>query len=280
MRKIPGGNETILIVDDDVEIRRSVSRMLERLGYRVHQAEGPEEALDLVRRRPVDVLVADVILPLMSGLTLAHRVSSVRPGVRVLYMSGYTTEEALGDQELSPSAVDFIQKPFTVGTMAGKLRELLGRPAPAEAPARERRTPPPENTDLRGEESVLVVDDDPDVRRSVSRILDRLGYRVFAAGGPEEALGIALSEEVDLLVSDVVLPRLNGLALAHTLSSLRPRMKALYISGYERDELEGLDEGALLSEPDVRFLQKPFTPEELGRAARGILDGAPARRVQ
>lgn len=274
MQKLPGGNETILVVDDDPEIRTSVGRVLQRLGYRVHEAADPDEAMDVARSHRIDLVVGDVILPVMSGLTLAHRISSVRPGVRVLYMSGYTTEEALGDQTLPRSTVDFIQKPFAVDALARKLRELLDRPVP-EAVARL-RPEPDEEPALQGDESVLVVDDDPDVRRSVSRILDRLGYRVYAAEAPDEALRIALSEKVDLLVSDVILPRLNGLALAHTLSSLRPRMKALYISGYDRDELEGLDEGAVLTEDGVGFLQKPFTPEELGQAAREILDGKPA----
>lgn len=274
MQKLPGGNETILVVDDDAEIRTSVGRVLQRLGYRVHEAADPEEAMDVARSHRIDLVVGDVILPVMSGLTLAHRISSVRPGVRVLYMSGYTTEEALGDQTLPRSTVDFIQKPFAVDALARKLRELLDRPVP-EAVARL-RPEEEEEPALQGDESVLVVDDDPDVRRSVSRILDRLGYRVYAAEAPDEALRIALSEKVDLLVSDVILPRLNGLALAHTLSSLRPRMKALYISGYDRDELEGLDEGAVLTQQGVGFLQKPFTPEELGQAAREILDAKPA----
>ncbi len=274
MQRLPEGNERILVVDDDKEIRSSVSRVLERLGYRVHTAEDPEEALDVARSHRIQLVVGDVILPLMSGLTLAHRISSVRPGVRVLYMSGYTTEEALGDQSLPRGTVDFIQKPFAVSALARKVRELLDRPV-SEETERPRRTVPDEDPTLQGDEAVLVVDDDPDVRRSISRVLDRLGYQVFAAEAPDEALRIALTEEVDLLVSDVVMPRLNGLALAHTLSSLRPRMKALYMSGYERDELEGLDEGAMLTEPDVRFLQKPFTPEELGEAARAILDGTP-----
>lgn len=273
MQKLPGGNETILVVDDDKEIRTSVGRVLQRLGYRVHEAADPEEAMDVARSHRIDLVVGDVILPVMSGLTLAHRISSVRPGVRVLYMSGYTTEEALGDQTLPRSTVDFIQKPFAVDELARKLRELLDRPVPDVARPRPEAAEEPA---LQGDESILVVDDDPDVRRSVSRILDRLGYRVYAAEAPDEALQIALSEKVDLLVSDVILPRLNGLALAHTLSSLRPRMKALYISGYDRDELEGLDEGAMLTEEGVGFLQKPFTPDELGQAAREILALRPA----
>ena len=275
MQRLPGGSETILVVDDDAEVRTSVARILERLGYQVHTAEDPQEALDVARAHRIRLVVGDIILPVMSGLTLAHRISSVRPGVRVLYMSGYTTEEALGDQSLPRSTVDFVQKPFAVDDLARKVRNLLDREAPDEEAAPV-RTPPPEDTSLHGDETVLVVDDDPDVRRSLSRILDRLGYQVLAAGAPDEALRIALSEEVDLLVSDIILPRLNGLALAHTLSSLRPRMKALYMSGYQRDELEGLDEGGVLAEGEVRLLKKPFTPEELGRAARQILDGTAA----
>ncbi|MEX2528150.1 MAG: response regulator [Gemmatimonadota bacterium] len=122
-----------------------------------------------------------------------------------------------------------------------------------------------------GSETVLVVDDDPGVRRVTSRILSHLGYRVLQAQDPEHALRIVLQARVDAVLMDVILPQLNGLALAHTMSAVRPRIKLVYMSGYSGAELEG--ELGSRSLEGLELLSKPFTPENLARALRRVLDG-------
>lgn len=123
-----------------------------------------------------------------------------------------------------------------------------------------------------GSETVLVVDDDSGLRRVTSRILSHLGYRVLQAQDPEHALRIVLQARVDVVLMDVILPQLNGLALAHTMSAVRPKLRVLYMSGYSGAELE--DELGSPSLAGIELLPKPFTPEGLALALRRVLDGS------
>ena len=256
---IPRGTETILVVDDDESVRHSVCRTLESLGYRTLQAESPTDAVRVAKLTTIDLLLVDVILPMMSGLELAHSISALRPSTKVLYMSGFTTDEVLGDKEGRHHLMGFLDKPFAPEDLGHAVRALLDRQFPPPIPTRGGDA----------EESILVVDDDDALRSTLVRLLTRLGYRVYEAAHPDHAMRVVLQHEIDLIIMDVVLPRLNGLALAHTISALRPGVRMLYISGYSRAELAGQ-----FGLPDlgVAFLQKPFNPEGIGAVIRSMLD--------
>jgi PAS domain S-box-containing protein len=121
-----------------------------------------------------------------------------------------------------------------------------------------------------GTETVLLVEDEGDVRALARLVLERRGYRVLEAAHAPEALQLARSYPgpIDLLVTDVVMPHMNGRALAIELAVIRPEVKVLYMSGYPEEELAGhhLDEGG------GAFLAKPFHAEELARRVRDVLD--------
>jgi two-component system, cell cycle sensor histidine kinase and response regulator CckA len=120
-----GGTETILVVEDDDSIRRLIQRVLKPAGYTVLTAPSGEAALKLCEQRggPVHLLLTDVVMPSMSGSAVAAKVAEARPGVRVLYMSGYL-DEAVG---VSVLALDFIHKPFTASGLLARVREALDR---------------------------------------------------------------------------------------------------------------------------------------------------------
>jgi CheY-like chemotaxis protein len=258
--QLPTGTETILVVEDDSELRETVIRMLERLGYRVMPAPDPERALNLATLSPADLVLVDVVLPQMSGLTLAHKIATLRPGIRILYMSGYTTDEILDDHGDRQPGVGFLQKPFTPRQIAGAIRRLL------DAAASE---PVDSSPVAGGSESILVVDDDDPLRGVMARTLRRLGYRVHETGVPEAAVRIAVESSVDLVVMDVVLPGQSGLAVAHTISSQHPAVRFLYVSGFTSGEVLN---GQVTEDSSDGFLDKPFTPDDLGRAVREVLD--------
>ena len=138
-----------------------------------------------------------------------------------------------------------------------------GEPAP--------RSSPPRGTDaIGGGESVLLVEDDDAVRRVTSRMLEGLGFRVIAASGPRQALDLARDHigSIDLLLSDVIMPGINGRELAEAVRRLRPGMKVVFVSGYT-------DDVALLQQLRAHtlfFLQKPFTAQGLGQMLRQALD--------
>ena len=127
-----------------------------------------------------------------------------------------------------------------------------------------------------GDELVLVVEDEDELRRLAVRELEERGYLVLAAANGVEAMAVARSLErpIDLLVTDVVMPEMNGVELAESLVELWPSVAVLFMSGH-------LDEGAMERhplDPDADLLPKPFTPDQLGRRARQALDRAAANR--
>ena len=121
----------------------------------------------------------------------------------------------------------------------------------------------------RGTESVLLVEDEEGVRSLVRKALSRSGYRVLEASDGEQALRVAEehSGEIDLLLSDVVMPRMSGGELLAKVTVVRPRMKVLFMSGYTDDTIihHGIDR-------DFAFIQKPVTSDQLMRKIRSVLE--------
>jgi PAS domain S-box-containing protein len=125
-RVIKGGSETILLVEDEDVVRRLACKILENVGYNVLEASRGHEAvrLCLEREEPIDLLLTDVVMPETSGKEVADRLSKMQPGLRVLFMSGYTDESIVHHGVLDLN-VEFIQKPFTPAGLTKKVREVL-----------------------------------------------------------------------------------------------------------------------------------------------------------
>jgi len=123
----------------------------------------------------------------------------------------------------------------------------------------------------RGSETVLLVEDEREVRLLAHRLLGQQGYRVLEAPNGEEALHVAqehAGEEIHLLLTDVVMPQMGGKELADQLKILRPNIKVLYVSGYTDNAI--VHHGVL--DPGTHFLQKPFSQETLSHKVREVLD--------
>jgi two-component system, cell cycle sensor histidine kinase and response regulator CckA len=122
-----GGTETILLAEDASGVRAAAEEILKRLGYTVLVANDGHTALELAAARTdtIHLLVTDVIMPEMSGRQLADRLQQQRPGLKVLYVSGYTDDAIVRHGMLEPG-IAFLQKPFTPHTLARKVREVLG----------------------------------------------------------------------------------------------------------------------------------------------------------
>jgi CheY-like chemotaxis protein len=121
------GSETILVVEDEEAVRTLVRKVLERYGYRVLTAPTPKDATDIAASTTenISLLISDVVLPQMSGRALADRILPSKPGMRVLFMSGYT-DDAIVHHGVLDEGTPFIHKPFTPQGLAHKVREVLG----------------------------------------------------------------------------------------------------------------------------------------------------------
>jgi hypothetical protein len=208
------GDETILVVEDQVEVRKLVVVALRKCGYSVHGTANAEEAKAFCLSFPgrIHLLLTDIVMPGINGRQLAVQLTALRPDLRVLFMSGYT-DNAIAHHGVLDSGVAYVQKPFTPESLAERVREVLG---PHQQPSG----------------TILVVDDDESVRHLLKHYLTSGGYAVVEAANGRQAVEQLKQEPVvDLIVTDLVMPEQEGLETIQILHKDHPAVKVIAISG-------------------------------------------------
>ncbi|MFL5351845.1 response regulator [Archangium sp.] len=237
---IEGGTETILVVEDDAEVRSTVVEMVSELGYRVLKAVDAQSALVILQSGvPIDMVFTDVVMPgPVRSPELARQARQLHPDIEVLFTSGYT-ENAIVHGGRLDAGVQLLSKPYSREELARKLRQLLnGRqqrlsvrspPRAEPAPTVPMRPPAPAaSRRLR----VLLVEDDEDVRTSACELMDLLGHEVLAVTSAEEARGALAASGFDVLFTDVSLPGASGVELAREVADRKAGMKVILASGH------------------------------------------------
>ncbi|HEX6134616.1 MAG TPA: PAS domain S-box protein [Longimicrobiales bacterium] len=165
----------------------------------------------------------------------------------------------------------FVDSRIGVGTVMRVYLPRVARPSEESTTIEARSALDP----ARGTEFVLLVEDEPAVRSLAERILMRQGYHVLSAGNGVEALRLAqgLHGQIDLLVTDVVMPEMGGVQLAEHLLAMRPDLRVLFISGYAADTVPSTDRAGR----QLYFLEKPFSPARFAEYVRQVLDDAGSR---
>lgn len=120
------GTETVLVVEDEPDVRAWVALALQQMGYAVVEAASPEIGLELAKSHPgpIHLLLTDVMMPRIIGPELAHLIVGARPGIKVLYMSGYADDSSF-PPELREDGMVLLKKPFTASALACKVRKAL-----------------------------------------------------------------------------------------------------------------------------------------------------------
>jgi PAS domain S-box-containing protein len=192
----PGGPlaGTVLLAEDEIGVRKLLRGALEELGLYVLEAANGVAALEVVKRSrvPIDLLVTDVVLPYLSGPELIERLRRARPDLKVLCLSGYA-EESLA-QDAAARADRFLVKPCAMDVFQRAVGELLARRP--EAGGR-----------------VLLVEDSPTTRALQVMLLSGAGYDVIEVADGEEAWQRLRAGRVDLVVTDISVPKMDGFAL-------------------------------------------------------------------
>jgi two-component system cell cycle sensor histidine kinase/response regulator CckA len=126
--EVPRGDETILVVEDEAEVRKVAVRMLRGQGYKVLEAPQGVDAFRICAEHDgtIHLLLTDVVMPKMGGRELVGKLASLRPGIKVLYMSGYT-DNSIVHHGILMEGTNYIQKPFTLEGLARKVREVLDK---------------------------------------------------------------------------------------------------------------------------------------------------------
>ncbi|ALK97429.1 diguanylate cyclase [Massilia sp. WF1] len=243
-----GGTETILVAEDDEAVRTTVVEMLTELGYRVLKAADAASALAVVESGvPIDVLFTDVVMPgTLRSPELARMARERLPNLAVLFTSGYTENAIVHGGRLDPG-VELLGKPYTRESLARRIRQVLanqrGRaldePTVLRPRADQDGTPAPL--------CIVLVEDEEEIRDSTEALLIHLGHEVRSAGTAEDALAL-ISNESDLLITDVLLPGMSGDMLAAEARVLAPGIRIVFATG----------KGEVNNWPDAVVLRKPY----------------------
>jgi PAS domain S-box-containing protein len=228
---VRGGDETILVAEDDEAVRDTVVGMLSELGYRVLKARDAESALSIIESGiAIDLLFTDVVMPgPLRSPQLARKAAERQPGIAVLFTSGYT-ENAIVHGGRLDEGVELLSKPYTREQLARRVRHMLGNRLPRNAAASESATPaaaPEKPAPLR----VLVLEDDALIRMSICEMLESRGHAVFEAGDGNEALRVHGANTIDVLLADVGLPGMSGVEVAEMMREAQPELPVIFATG-------------------------------------------------
>lgn len=252
--ELQGGEETILVVEDDDEVREVAVSMLTELGYRVVKARDAASALVVVDSGiSIDLIFTDVMMPgALRSPDLARKAKERLPNVAVLFTSGYTQNAIVHGGRLDPG-VELLAKPYTREALARKVRHVLAN----QAQRRVSQGSPhlANNNDLK-DAAVLLVEDDDLIRLTTTEMLSDLGCIVTEAGTAQEALRIMEKQPVDILLTDVGLPGISGLQLAKDVYDRQPNLRLILATGDSEVKSEAARLGAI-------FIMKPYTPGSL-----------------
>jgi PAS domain S-box-containing protein len=242
-------NETILVVEDDEDVRAYSRGVLHELGYDVLEAPNGRIALDILAKHPeIKLLFTDVGLPGgMNGRQLSEAARQQWPKLKVLFTTGYARNAIVHDGRVDPG-VELITKPFTYAALAGKLRDILdSRTAPAR---------------------ILVVEDELLIQMLAIESLEELGFKVETAGTAADARSKLrlLNGEVAATILDIGLPDAKGDVLLSELRAVYPSLPVLIASGHD----EALLRKRFAGQKFIGFLSKPYTIDQLRRALRSI----------
>ncbi|MFZ6654095.1 PAS domain S-box protein [Undibacterium sp. TJN19] len=245
-REVVGGEETILVVEDDVGVRKIVVEMLGGLGYRVLQAGEAEGALAIVQSGlAIDLLFTDVVMPgPLRSPDLAREARGCLPDLAVLFTSGYT-ENAIVHGGRLDAGVELLGKPYTRAALAQKIRHVLGNQKQRkQTAAMEIKKAAPVNPANAASQSIikpepappralhiLLVEDDDIIRANTTELLSLLGHRVSHTSHAEQALKILSSEDINVLIADIQLPGMSGETLANQARASLPELHVVFASG-------------------------------------------------
>ncbi|VAX12807.1 diguanylate cyclase/phosphodiesterase (GGDEF & EAL domains) with PAS/PAC sensor(s) [hydrothermal vent metagenome] len=231
----PRGCETILIVDDEIDLLHLAEYYLNDLGYQTHLAENGQQALEiLAKEKGIDLLFSDVVMPGgINGYELAQQVTEFWPHIKVLLSSGFTSK-TVAHNGLARFAVYLLNKPYRKADLAQRIRRVLDEGTDKVVNLSDTNS----SKDILVGRSILVVDDEEDIRDLFKLNLERLGCKVMLACNGEEAVALYRQsldggEAIDAVILDLSLPGgMGGAVIAESIHGLNPQAKIIVASGH------------------------------------------------
>ncbi|MGJ7545579.1 PAS domain S-box protein [Variovorax sp. LT1R16] len=246
-RPLEGGTETILVAEDDEQVRAIVVETLKELGYHVLVASDAEEAMAVVKSGiKIDLLFTDVVMPgPLRSPDLARKARELLPNIAVLFTSGYTRNAIVHGGRLDPG-VELLAKPYSREDLARRVRQALTKTHQGGEPPLDSGRSAPEVSS--GRLRILLVDDDEVNRATTAELLTSLGHAVTHAPSGEQALAALDVGGIDVLLVDADLTGMSATALAESGRQRQPGLVVVLAT-------EQADPVTL---PNVQRLAKPY----------------------
>lgn len=235
----------ILVVDDDPTLRELLMDTLNAIGYMSESAIDGIDALDKLMKSKYDLMISDIKMPNLDGISLLKKVRRYYPDLPVLFITGVASPEIIG--HASPDG--FLAKPFRISHMEQLIKEALnGKPEMVSVPIKK----------------VLVVDDDDLFRNMLSETLSYNGFVPTAVEGGKEALRELENGMVDAVIADIKMPGMDGVTLLKEIKEKYQDLPVILITGFF------LDEHLKETTQADGFLFKPFEPESIIELLKNI----------
>lgn len=284
----PAKGQKILIMEDETSVAEGLQMILEEEGYEVDLAFTGRSAMDSLRKKGVDLLVADLRLPDMDGMEVVREVKAKRPSTKVIVITGYpSVTSAVDAMKLGVS--DYLPKPFwgddfktAVETVFKEGKEGALKQEPDRADTRKARWDVDgEDLDSDGRERprILIMEDEPSLAEGLKMVLSEQGYHVSLADTGIGALGSLTRKTFDLMVADLRLPDMDGMEVLRMVRETKPETEFIVITGYASvvSAVESMKLGAL------DYLPKPFTEDEFKTAVEKAIkmkkEGLPEEKI-
>ena len=272
-----GGTETVLVVEDDEEVRGTVVDMLTDLGYRVLKAKDAQSGLAIIESGvAVDLLFTDVVMPgRLRSPELARKAQERLPNIAVLFTSGYT-ENAIVHGGRLDEGIELLSKPYTREALARKVRHVLRnqeqrRAAQPAAPGNTRLSLNANSSaSSRRSLRVLLVEDEVMIRLLATDMLTDLGHSVTEAASGAEALRMLDKSSYDVIVTDLGLPDISGQEVASRAVKLQPGLAVIFATGYAAPDCDLRYDGL----NEIVMLQKPYDEQKIKTALENAIISA------
>lgn len=226
---------SVLVVDDNEDLLDTLALILKRRGFSVDTAGDGACAVDKFKSRQFDVILMDIVMPRMNGVEAFRRIREMSPRAKVILMTAYSEEELM-KMALDEGAHQVVHKPIRIDQMIEMIKEAALN------------------------QLILIVDDDDDIRRTMTRALELQGHEVVSAGSGEEAIMITRERACRIAFIDIKMPLMDGLETYLKLKEINPDIITVMMTGY-RDEVKSILEKAMAASV-ATCLYKPFSPSE------------------
>lgn len=247
------GEIRVLVVDDDRHLGETLKDILEDREYKTRFVDSGIEAVKILEKDSYDVILLDIKMQPLNGLDTLRKIKQIRPDTIVIMMTAYSLEDVVRAC-IKEGAVGVLYKPVNIEKVVALVEAA-------------------KNGIL-----ILVIDDDPGIRKELEDVLQQKGYYVATAKDGEEAIHAVRQLRYDIVIIDMELPVFNGLEIYLTMKEIKPEIKAIFMTSYKKETQELLK--GSLRKNRYALISKPFTPiqifdmiEEIIKADDATKDG-------